>query len=532
MRRWNGWGDEATSSHLPASAADYLTRHVGQVEPAPDATLEHVLSSVPASRLPPHPLISTEPLKRVFHARGQSIPDWIAMRSGEVGVFPDGVAYPETDDHVRQLLQLARQTGIHLIPYGGGTSVLGHINPNPDSPPVLTIDMSRFNQLSAFDEQSHLAEIGAGASGPQIESILNPLGYTLGHFPQSWELSTLGGWIATRSAGQQSYHYGRIEPLFRGGHVETHAGGWDLLPFPASAAGPDLRELVLGSEGRFGIITRATVHIRRIADREVFNAAFFSTWEQGAEALKAIVRSRIPVSMLRLSDAQETETTLALAGKDRLVSFAYGGLRLAGYGERPCMLLYGLTGDAPVVEFGRRRSAAIIRRNGGFLTGTAIGNMWKKTRFTTPYLRNTLWEAGYAVETLETAMPWSSVFETSQALVDAIQQAAARHNENPIVYVHLSHIYPTGASIYITFVFRRGSDPGATLERWQDMKTAASRTIVEKQATISHQHGVGRDHADYLSAEKGEIGTNLLNSIQKHMDLLEVLNPGKLLCSK
>lgn len=184
-----------------------------------------------------------------------------------------------------------------------------------------------------------------------------------------------------------------------------------------------------------------------------------------------------------------------------------------------------------MVNFGRRESARLIRRHGGFLTGNTIGNMWRKSRFTTPYLRNTLWEAGYAVETLETAMPWSEVFTTSKALVDAIRTAAEAHGETPIIYVHLSHVYHTGASIYVTFVFRRGHDPAATHARWKAMKTAASRTIVAKQATISHQHGVGIDHAPYLKAEKGAGGMELLHAVQLHLDPHAVLNPGKLLRS-
>lgn len=529
MRRWNGWGDDSFEYHLPASAGTYLLDHVGPVDPRPDASIEMVLATIPASRLQAHPLLSVEPLDRLRHARGQSIPDWIAVRSGQIKAFPDGVAYPETDEEVSELLAIARRTGAVLIPYGGGTSVLGHINPAPDSPPVITVDMSRFNNLVHFDEVSHLAEIGAGASGPRIEALLNPLGFTLGHFPQSWELSTLGGWIATRSSGQQSYHYGRIEPLFRGGHVETHAGPFDLRPYPASAAGPDLREVVLGSEGRFGIITRAIVQVRSLPERELFKAAFFPTWESGAEALKAIVRAGVPVSMLRLSDAQETETTLALSGKDQLVGLAYGGLRLAGYGDHPCMLIYGLTGDRRSVAFGRSRSASLIRKHGGFLTGNTIGAMWQKSRFTTPYLRNTLWEMGYAVETLETAMPWTDVIETSGAVIEAIKQRAAEFDETPIIYAHLSHVYPTGASIYVTFVFRRGATPDDTMARWTAMKTAASRTIVDRKATISHQHGVGVDHAPYLSAEKGDVGMKLLRAIQQEMDPQECLNPGKLL---
>jgi len=257
MRRWNGWGDEATTYPLPDAAGRYLEGLVGKGRPQPDAPLDRILAGVPPPRLAPHAAISTDAATRFHHAHGQSLPDWIAMRTGRIAAFPDGVAQPTTDAEIRAWFDYARESGAHLIPYGGGTSVAGHVNPRTEDAPTLTLDLSRANRLLDLDETSRLATFEAGANGPEIERQLAAHGYTLGHFPQSWELSTLGGWIATRSSGQQSYHYGRIENLFAGGHVETPAGPLDLPPLPASAAGPDLRQMILGSEGRFGIVTRA-----------------------------------------------------------------------------------------------------------------------------------------------------------------------------------------------------------------------------------------------------------------------------------
>ena len=220
MKRWNGWGDEAVKHPLPDAAAQFLEERVGPPQPVPDAPLAAVVGQVPESRLTHHPAISTDPAERLRHARGHSLPDWVALRRGRIGVFPDGVAYPTSGEDVRALIDYAAQTGARLIPYGGGTSVVGHINPLVGDAPVLSVDLSRMNRLLHLDERTRLATFGAGVNGPNLEAQLRAHGLTLGHYPQSFEYSTLGGWIATRSSGQQSLHYGRIERLFAGGTLD------------------------------------------------------------------------------------------------------------------------------------------------------------------------------------------------------------------------------------------------------------------------------------------------------------------------
>ncbi|MFZ0546769.1 MAG: FAD-binding oxidoreductase [Candidatus Promineifilaceae bacterium] len=529
MKRWNGWGDVNHTYPFPPSAADYLTTLVGEGTSYPDAALESVIASVPPSQIPEQPLITTDAEQRLYHARGQSLPDWIALRSGRIGAFPDGVAYPASAEEVRTLLQFARRTETQLIPYGGGTSVVGHINPLPGGRPVLTVDLSRLNRLEYLDQTSRLATFGAGVTGPYLEAQLRPFNLTLGHFPQSFEYSTLGGWIATRSSGQQSYYYGRIESLFAGGQIETPLDSLQIAPHPASAAGPDLRELILGSEGRLGIITQATVRVRPIPESETFQAAFFHDWASGVKAVREIAQDGIPVSMLRLNNAQETETTLALAGKEQLVAWADRGLRLLCYGPERCLLLFGLTGEQPLTKTAEKMTKAIIRANGGLPTGGTIGRLWEKARFDTPYLRNTLWEAGYAIDTLETAVPWDAVHDTAADIQTAINQAIVDTGERVLILTHLSHVYNDGASIYVTYLFRRTADPEQLLHRWQAMKSAASQAIVAHKGTISHQHGVGIDHAPYLTAEIGELGIEWLSAMCKTADPDGMLNPGKLL---
>lgn len=529
MRRWNGWGDDATDYPLPGSAISYLAEQIGDGLAIPDSSLKQTLALVPPAQTPAHPLINTSPIERMSHARGQSLPDWVALRHGRIDTFPDGVVYPETTEDIRTILAYAQHNGTRLIPYGGGTSVVGHINPRQQDLPAVTVDLSRLNQLLKLDEISRLATFESGVRGPHLEAQLNKQGYTLGHFPQSFELSTLGGWIATRSSGQQSYHYGRIEDLFAGGQVETLQGPLNLPSLPASAAGPDLKHLILGSEGRLGIITQATVRIRPLPQIETFYGAFFPSWEQGIQTVREIAQARVAVSMARLSDPQETWTTLKLSGKENLIQWADRGLRLLQYNTGRCLLILGITGDTQTARLALQQARKIIRRQGGLFTGQIIGKLWQKSRFLAPYLRNTLWERGYAIDTLETALPWANIPQAAEAIKAAIRNELLTRNERILVFCHLSHIYRDGASIYVTYLFRRSADPDQTLEHWRAMKNAASQVILAHQATISHQHGVGIDHAPYLKAEKGTLGINILNATIHHLDPDGILNPGKLI---
>jgi alkyldihydroxyacetonephosphate synthase len=474
-----------------------------------------------------YPEVDLDPEKRLRYARGQSLPDWIALRSGRIPFFPDGVACPKSEEEVSAFMNYAHQSGARLIPYGGGTSVVGHVNAPPGEAPVLTLSLERLNRLLDLDDTSQLATFEAGVAGPQLEAQLKKHGYTLGHFPQSFEYSTLGGWIATRSSGQQSYYYGRIEDLFAGGRLETPRGRLELPDFPASAAGPDLREIVLGSEGRLGVITRARIRVRPQPEAEEFHGVFFHTWEQGAEAMRTAAQGDMRVSMLRLSNPLETETTLMLSGKD-WVNLADRGLRWLRYGDQRCLLIFGVTGKSAQVRNMRHEATAHFRKFGGLFVGKLVGHTWQKSRFLFPYLRNTLWECGVAVDTLETALPWAQVPAVSVAIPESIESAARSCGEEALAFAHLSHVYGDGASIYVTYLFRRKEDPDELLTTWRSMKHAASQVIQKHGGTISHQHGVGLDHAPYLLAEKGALGMATYRSIFKTIDPDGMMNPGKL----
>lgn len=528
MRRWNGWGDSGTALELPSGAKELMEELIGPATPTEDASLEDVLAQVPASRLPGHALVSHDPEVRLRRCRGQSFPDWVAVRSGRIEAFPDGVATPRSGADVRELIHFAGEIGAKLIPYGGGTSVLGHINPLPGERPVLTVDMSELSSLSQLDIRSHLATFGAGVSGPNLENQLAERGFTLGHYPQSFELSTLGGWVVTRSSGQQSIHYGRIEALFGGGILETPAGTMELPPFPASAAGPDLREVVLGSEGRMGVLTDVTVRVSPLPQAEEFHAVFFPDWDHALAASRDIVQSRVPLSMMRLSTATETSTNLAMAGHRWIVGGIEKVLAATGIGENKCMLLLGATGSRRMVRFALREALELARIQRGRHLGQSMGRSWHRKRFRVPYVRNTLWDLGYGVDTLETAISWSELPALVEAMETAIRTALNEVGEKVHVFTHLSHLYTHGSNIYTSYIFRLARDPEETLRRWSLLKAAASQAITAHRGTISHQHGVGIDHLPYLHAEKGELGVEAIRDLCRRFDPDAIMNPGKL----
>lgn len=528
MRRWNGWGDEANEYELKPSGLAFLQQRLGVAKPLPDASLEQVLARVPPSRLAAHPLVNVDAEIRIRHARGQSLPDWLAMRSGEMGPFPDGVAEPQTSAEVRELLDWALSNDVVVIPYGGGTSVAGHINPPKVDTPVLTLSLARMNTLIELDPISQIATFGAGTSGPALEQQLREKGYVLGHFPQSWELSTVGGWIASRSSGQQSMRYGRIEQMFAGGRLESPRGTLVIPTIPASSAGPDLREMVMGSEGRFGVLTEVKVRVTPLPEKEEFHVAFAPDWDAAVNLVRSMAQAKLPLSMLRVSNAEETRSHLKLAGHEKLVSWLEKYLALRGNSDGKCMITFGVTGQARACAHNLAEAKRRIRAAGGVHVGTLLGKKWEESRFRSPYLRHGLWEHGYAVDTLETCVDWTRVPDTVATIEQAIRDNCGDDGKVH-VFTHLSHLYPQGSSIYTTYVFRCSASYEETRTRWAQMKKAASDAIAAMGGTISHQHGVGRDHAPWLKHEKTEQGIAVLDTLVRHFDPTQQMNPGCLL---
>ena len=530
MRRWNGWGDDAITMELNDKACAMITAQLGPGRPGRDVTREEILSRIPASRLPAHPLIQTDANTRFSMALGESFADWIRKRFGALPPVPDGVAFVQSAEQVRELLTLANDNNWIVIPFAGGTSVAGHLDCPISERPILSVNLSRMNRLLHLDKPSQLATFGAGTPGPQVEAQLRAHGYTLGHFPQSFEYSTVGGWVVTRSSGQQSLRYGRIEQLFAGGRMEAPVGTLTIPTLPAASAGPDLREIVMGSEGRFGILTEATLRVSPLPEHESFHALFFPDWDAAEAAVRELVQRKLPLSMLRLSNGIETETNLTLAGHARLIRWLERYLTWRGCGDGKCMLMLGVTADRQTARHALREARRLLARHGGIHIGQAMGSKWAANRFKGPYLRNTLWDLGYCADTIETAVDWPQVKPLMLAMEQASRDVFAQYGDQVHAFTHLSHIYAQGSSIYSQFVWATAAGGFApNFERWQRLKAAVATTIAAHGGTVSHQHGVGRDHAAHLTDEKGPLGMATLARLCQHFDPNRIMNPGKLL---
>lgn len=529
-KRWNGWGMiNGEYNHSPSpQAAAIANERLGPAEPLSLADYDSVLSAIAQSRLAPHPLLQLDAGVRLKHSRGQSLPDLFALRSGEIGQAPDAVAFPENEEQIQQLLLLAKEQSAVVIPYGGGTSVVGHINPVKSDKPVITLSLAKFNKLYELDRESQIATLGAGLAGPELEKLLNAEGYTLGHFPQSWELSTVGGWVASRSSGQQSLRYGRIEKMFAGGTMVSPKGVLDIPTFPGTSAGTDLREVVLGSEGRMGVISKVKMRVTPLAEVENFYGVFFPNWEQGKALSKQLAQQMLPLSMMRLSNPEETSSHLKLGGDPKAIGYLEKYLKFRNVADNKVMFTFGTTGDKKTCKFALKEVKRQCKKFGGVFIGKLIGKAWEHSRFRSPYLRDGFMDLGYAIDTMETAVDWSNTDAAMEAIETGIREGAQSFGENVHVFTHLSHFYPQGSSVYTTYMYRAGENYQQAYQRWLTLKQAGAQAIVSVGGTISHQHGVGEDHKAYLPAEKGPLGIETIQSLCDHFDPEKIMNPGKL----
>jgi alkyldihydroxyacetonephosphate synthase len=543
--RWNGWGLRSQTFDLhgqDTAVWDFVRRTIGLSElPAtPPKPLAQV--DVPESELPQGLVdglrdaldagrVKTDDYERAFHAMGRSYPDLIRLRNGELGEsVPDAVVYPRDEAEVQAVLQACADAGVAVVPFGGGSSVVGGVEAKhgDEQKGVVTLDTTLMAKLLDLDPISHTATFQAGIYGPDLEAELQRRGFTLGHFPQSFEFSTLGGWIAARGAGQQSNRYGCADEWLVGARVIAPSGEWRTLPFPHSAAGPDLNELIAGSEGTLGVITEATVRVHEIADKRDVRAYLFKSFEAGVAAVRRIVQAEIPVAMMRLSDPDESHFFGTFKGlihpPSAVESAAEKALGVTGYGEGRCVLMIGLEGEPATVRQSIARTLTATVREGGLPVGTGPGKAWYEQRFTMPYLRDPALDRGVGIDTLETSTKWSNVPTLYGAVRHAIRDALG---PDAAVLTHVSHSYSDGCSLYFTFFFARDLDD--ELGQWAKVKRAASDAIADNGGTISHHHGVGTDHAEWFRPEKGQLAIDMLEAAKAKLDPKRILNPGKLL---
>jgi alkyldihydroxyacetonephosphate synthase len=536
--RWWGWGADGHAPGLPPDALRFLADRLDITpRPSPPVALSHVelsASAISAGTLAQlraivgEDAVRDDHAERVLHAAGKGYPDLVRLRAGAPDGAPDVVVLPSGTGEVAELLALCVRESLAVVPFGGGTSVVGGVAPLAGSHRgVVSLDTARLSGVVELDRESRTVTVGAGLRAPTLERELARHRLTLGHFPQSFEYVSLGGCAATRSAGQASSGYGAIEKMVVGLRMTAPAGELALAPQPASAAGPSLRQVLVGSEGTLGVICELALRVREAPRSRVYEGVFFEDFATGVETLRDLAQDGAMPDVARLSDEVETRMSLALAGTGG-VKGALGRLYLGARGYRDgCVAIVGFEGDERAVRARRRRALALIRRRGGLGVGRSPGEAWRHGRFAAPYLRDELLTHGVMVETLETATQWSNLRRLHRSVGEAIERALAAGGTPGLVMCHVSHLYETGASLYFTFVARqREEDP---IGQWRSVKEAASAAIVAGGGTITHHHAVGRDHAPWMREEVGETGLAALRSLKSELDPAGVMNPGKLI---
>jgi alkyldihydroxyacetonephosphate synthase len=532
--KWWGWGDPAIQPELDGEALDTLRERVGDLRPSPPLPDLGDFDLPAAERLPSALIeavdeenVFTGAEDRVRHATGCGYADLVRLRGGRLEAAPDAVVLPADAEQLQRVLQLCAAEGVAVVPFGGGTSVVGGIEPLRGSHErLISLDLTRLREVGV-DRRSLTARLGAGLRGPEAEAALAERGVTLGHFPQSFEYATIGGFAATRSAGQASSGYGRFDALVNSVRLIAPAGELETLETPHSAAGPALRELVLGSEGVFGVIPDVTVRVRPLPAVRRYEAWMAESFEAGAEIVRALAQGPGLPDVIRVSDEEETRVSLALSGPRGAAGRLFGsylGLRRRRGG---CLIVVGVEGEQESVARRRALASRALRGGGAVFLGQAAGRSWEHGRFQGPYLRDTLMGMGAMVETLETSHTWARLSELRRAVGDAISGSLAAQGTPGLVFCHLSHAYADGASLYFTFIAR--SRRGEELEQWRGAKRAASEAIVASGGTITHHHAVGRDHAPYMESEVGRTGLDAIRAVKERLDPAGVMNPGKLL---
>jgi alkyldihydroxyacetonephosphate synthase len=534
--RWWGWGVDADAMRLPEGARVLIEGGLGVGQPPPPR-VELEAIQLPPSRLDAYAReelaaivgaenVRDDQLARVSHAAGRSYPDLVRLRAGEV-TGPDAVVYPGSHDEVRALLAFCSEAAVAVVPFGGGTSVVGGVEPDGGQlAAVVVVDLARMAGVIDVDEVSLFARVAPGTTGPELEQALGGYGLTLGHLPQSWEYITIGGAVATRSAGQASTGYGRIDKQVLGLRLAAPAGELEVRVQPGTAGPtPALRELVVGSEGTLGIITEATLAVRPIPEVRQYEGWSFKSFALGVEAFRELEQAHAAGDVSRLSDETETMLSLASAGQSggTKTKLAQRYLKLRGH-QNGCVAILGFEGESDEALERANRARMLLRSAGGIRLGSAPGAAWEDQRFRAPYLRDELLNHGVLVETLETATTWTNLHRLYAAVREALH---ASLGERSLVLCHVSHLYPAGASLYYTFMAaqRRGQE----IEQWRAAKTAASDAIVAAGGTITHHHAIGRDHTPWMRAEIGDAGIELLRAVKGRLDPRGIMNPGKLL---
>jgi alkyldihydroxyacetonephosphate synthase len=544
--KWWGWGDEDVSFNSSAhpGAWPYAKAQLGVEEDE----VTRPLMPIEAVRLPEairhegflsdlrreirSDQICDSRRERLIHAYGKGFRDLFRMRQGMAEGAPDLVIYPENENDVLMTLRAAARHDVVVIPFGGGSNIAGCLERSERSRMAVSLDMRRMRHVLEVDADSCTARIEAGAFGPDLEEQLNGYGLTLGHFPDSFLHSTLGGWIATRSAGMQSDKYGKIEDMVIALRMVTPAGVLATRTVPKSSNGIDVNHLCIGSEGTLGVITEATMQVHPRANSHRTHAYLFPEFEAGIEAMHECVRKECVPSMLRLSDSDKTALSLAFKPPSSQLSQAAskvmkGYLRVKGFDfARTCLMLTTFEGSKSGAIRQHGEVSAIYRRFGGVDLGPSSGKSFESTKYDFPHIRDFLLDRSITSDVSETSTVWSNLVPLYRATTTALRAAIVESGVKPWVGCHISHTYQCGASLYLTFAFKQ--QDGNEMPQYLHAKRAVQQSFIDCGATLSHHHAVGTEHLPWLTDDISPLGITAIAAIKAGLDPDNVMNPGRL----
>ena len=548
--KWWGWGVEGVGFHhedKPAFRPFVLNAIDLDVNTTPTAPMSLDDLPIPTPVISDHLLaeltevvgvenVAQDDLDRIVHTYGKALRDLLRIRAGDIPRVPDLVIYPGNETEVQLIVDRAVAADAVIIPYGGGSNISGSLHaPEDETRPVISLDLGRMNQVIDIDQESGLARIQAGAQGPDLEEQLSARGWVLGHYPDSFTHSTLGGWVATRSSGMQSDKYGDISDIARGMRVVMPGKVLQVRPLPHTSTGPSVREMVLGSEGRLGVITEVTVQVHRIPEVRVILGYLFPSWESGLATMQEISTSDAHPSITRVSDGKETAFSFATRKKSSGISISsliskglMKVLQRRGWNlDEVCLAFIGYEGGKAHVAKQKKIVKDIVGKHGGILVGKGPGALYDQKKFDTPYIRDFLLDRGAIGDVSETAAPWSKLLPLYRNVIAAAEKVYAQLGVPGWIMCHLSHSYHSGACLYFTFAFKHdGVDP---LGQYEPLKNAIQQAFVDSGGTLSHHHAVGTEHAAWLEQDISAPGVHMIEGLFSAMDPNSNFNPGKII---
>jgi alkyldihydroxyacetonephosphate synthase len=544
--KWWGWGSEDVEFNAGAHPGlwPYAMAQLGvegdsfskrewslKAVELPDAVIDQRFLAKLLSSLAPSQ-ISDHREERVLHAYGKGFRDLFRLRHGLAAGAPDLVVYPESERDVLLTLRAAADHDVMIIPFGGGSNISGCLERMEVRRMAVSLDMRRLRRVLAVDAQSCTARIEAGIFGPDLEQQLGAYGMTLGHFPDSFLHSTLGGWIATRSAGMQSDKYGNVEDMVIALRMVTPDGVLATRTVPKSSNGIDINHLCIGSEGTLGVITEATMRVHPRAESRLVTGYLFPEFEGGIEAMHECVRQECMPAMVRLNDPDKTALSLAFKPPasrfSKSVSSLFKGyLRVKGFAlPRTCLMLTAFEGRQEGVARQLRQVQAIYRRFGAIGLGATTGKSFEATKYDFPHIRDFLLDHDVTTDVSETSTVWSNILPVYRETMSVVRASILESGVRPWAGCHISHTYQCGASVYFTFGFRQ--QPGQEMEQYLRVKRAAQQSFIDCGATLSHHHAVGTEHLPWLAADISPLGVRAVGAIKRGLDPGNIMNPGRL----